>query len=108
MASLVKFGLGLVLLFAPFRASAEDRWLSEDKFFHLSFSFGLVGLTYNGARTLDVPHGKALAGSASMGLALGVMKELRDMRKEGFSFMDLTADIVGVALGAALCTAELR
>jgi len=36
------------------------------------------------------------------------MKELRDMRKEGLSFMDLTADIVGVALGAALCTAELR
>jgi len=59
--------------------NAEDRWLSEDKFFHPGFSFGFVGLAYNGARTLEVPHGRALAGSASLGLVLGVLKELRDI-----------------------------
>jgi len=106
--SLVKLSLGLVLLFAPFRASAEDRWVSEDKFFHLSFSFGLVGLTYNGARTLDASHGKALVGAASLSLVIGLWKELRDREGEGFSWKDLAADCLGVMLGAWLSASKLR
>ncbi|HIE03704.1 MAG TPA: hypothetical protein EYP61_02975 [Candidatus Latescibacteria bacterium] len=100
--------LGLILLFAPLRASSEDRWLSEDKFFHLSFSFGLVGLSYTGARTLDASHGRALVGAASLSLAVGLWKEIRDRGGEGFSWKDLAADCFGVVLGAWLSTSKLR
>ena len=100
----------LVLAGPSLGGEVEDRWLSEDKFFHLAFSFGLVGLTYTGARALDLSHDGALGGSLFMSSVLGLGKELRDSRMSGdrFSWKDLAADGVGVLLGAWLATSELR
>ncbi|HID10140.1 MAG TPA: hypothetical protein EYP17_02420 [Candidatus Latescibacteria bacterium] len=101
--------IALILTLTLTSPSAEDSWFSEDKFFHLAFSFGLVGLTYTGSRALDVPHDRALGGALFLSAALGLGKELRDSRRgDRFSWRDLAADGAGVLLGAWLATSQLR
>jgi uncharacterized protein YfiM (DUF2279 family) len=81
-----------------------DLWIARDKAMHASASFLL---TLSGQYVLTdkagLSNGQALPVSAATTLALGVLKEVADSRRARgphFSWRDLAADAVGVALGA--------
>jgi len=81
-----------------------DLWIARDKAMHASASFLL---TLSGQYVLTdkagLTNGQALPVSAATTLALGVLKEVADSRRAvgpHFSWRDLAADAVGVALGA--------
>jgi len=90
------------------RKPRRDFWLGKDKGDHFVISGFLVGFAYYAARQelhRSDPASKNLA--AGFSLSLGVLKELRDQRRPGnfFSLKDLAADLAGLGLGYALCTA---
>lgn len=81
-----------------------DLWIARDKAMHVSAS---LLLTLSGQYVLTDKAGlddaRALPVSAATALALGVLKEIADSRRPvgpHFSWRDLAADAVGVALGA--------
>jgi len=81
-----------------------DPWLGRDKAMHAGAS---LALTLGGQLILTQGAGlaneRALPISAGTTLALGVMKELTDRRRDRnplFSWRDLAADALGVAVGA--------
>ncbi len=81
-----------------FPSAADRRWqtglLRHDRLQHASLSFVLAGA----ARTAGRPRGESFA----LSLSAGVLKEARDARHGSFDFVDLAADALGAALGAAL------
>ena len=85
-------------------STPPDAWLGRDKSMHAAASFGL---TLSGHLVLTEGAGlsdaRALPISAGTTLALGVMKELTDRRRDHhplFSWRDLAADALGVAVAA--------
>ena len=83
-----------------------DLWLGPDKALHAGGSF-LITLSAQYALTdkAGLSNGEALPVSAAVALALGVAKEVRDSRRAvgpHFSWRDLAADALGVALAAAV------
>ncbi len=88
----------------PDTTTKPDAWLGRDKAFHAGGSFLLV---LSGQYLLVNKHGlsegRALPVSAATVLALGLVKEVADSRRERdplFSWRDLAADAAGVALAA--------
>ncbi|MBI5168910.1 MAG: hypothetical protein HZA61_05455 [Candidatus Eisenbacteria bacterium] len=81
-----------------FPSAADRRWqtglVRRDRLQHASLSFVLAGA----ARTAGRPRGEAFA----LSLSAGVLKEVRDARHDRFDLVDLAADALGAALGAAL------
>ena len=81
-----------------------DPWLGRDKTLHATASFALalggqLVLTQGAGLSGD----RAIPISAGTTLALGVMKELTDRRRDrnpNFSWRDLVADALGVAAAA--------
>ena len=93
----------------PARAQPADPWLGPDKALHAG---GSLALTLGGTAVLTEAAGldadRAVPVAAGTALALGVLKELTDRRRERnplFSWRDLTADAAGVALAALLVAA---
>ena len=91
---------------APESPTPADPWLGRDKALHAGAS---LALTLGGTAVLTEAAGldadRALPVAAGTALALGVMKELTDRRRDRsplFSWRDLVADAVGVGLAAAL------
>lgn len=85
-----------------------DRWIARDKALHAAGGL-LITLSAQYVLTdkLDLPNGRALPVAAGSAMALGLLKEAADARRPvgaHFSWRDLAADAVGVAL-AALVTA---
>jgi uncharacterized protein YfiM (DUF2279 family) len=79
---------------------AADPWLSSDKFQHLLLSYAATAFTFAALRTAGAGSSQAVAGAAAGSLALGVGKEVHDLRRGGvFSVRDLIADAVGIAAG---------
>lgn len=79
-----------------------DRWLAEDKARHFAMSFAVTGMAYGAAR-VGLEPSPARAAAVGMAVALGIGKEVADVRGGGpFSFKDLAWDAAGVALGYAL------
>ena len=83
-----------------------DEWVARDKALHLGGSFLL---TLAGQYVLtdksDLSNGRALPVAAGAALALGLLKEVSDSRREvgpHFCWRDLAADAAGVALAAAV------
>jgi uncharacterized protein YfiM (DUF2279 family) len=83
----------------------EDPWLGNDKFLHLFASAGITWFSY------DVYHrhyhnavDRSIYFSFSLASASGIGKELYDakIRKAGWSWKDIAADGVGIALGYLL------
>ncbi len=86
--------------------AATDRWIARDKAYHVGVSFGLA-LGAHVALTEGMGMEPELAAPLAGGMALsvGLAKELLDSRrayKPLFSWRDLAADAVGVALGLAV------
>ena len=83
-------------------AAPDDRWLAEDKARHFALSFAATAFTYGTSRFAARPAEARLVAGAT-GLALGVGKEVVDVRRGTyFSLKDLVWDTAGVALGLAL------
>jgi uncharacterized protein YfiM (DUF2279 family) len=79
---------------------AADPWLSSDKFQHLLLSYAATAFTFAALRTAGAGSSQAVAGAAAGSFALGVAKEVHDLRRGGvFSVRDLIADAVGIAAG---------
>ena len=100
---MIRIGLAMVLGLA-WAASSTAPWLGRDKALHAAAS---LGLTLGGQLILTEGAGlsgdRAIPISAGTTLALGVMKELSDRRQDRnplFSWRDLAADALGVAIAA--------
>lgn len=80
----------------------EDRWIAEDKLQHFALSFAATQMSYGGMR-VAVPHDQAVTAASITALALGVAKEVHDVRiGRPFSLKDLAWDTAGVALATLL------
>ena len=86
----------------PVENDPNDRWLSTDKLQHLVVSIHLTLLSYKIAHQ-SYHNTPAISRMESAGLVLsiGLGKEFRDSRKPSgkFSYKDLAADALGIALG---------
>ncbi len=90
------------------RYNIDDKWLSYDKLHHFYYSASLTGLSYlsihyilkidNNNKNLS----RTLSGCSV--LSLGIVKELIDRTHSstGFSYKDLTFDLIGVLTGLIL------
>lgn len=79
-----------------------DAWLAEDKIQHFTVSMAATTMGY-GAGRLALDHDQARTTAAATAFALGIAKELADVRRGGpFSFKDLVWDAAGVGLGLIL------
>ena len=83
-----------------------DAWLGFDKAQHAAFSFlWTLGSQYTLVNKIDVSEGRALPFSVGSGAVLGLAKEVYDARwgrHRYFSYRDLAANAVGLALAAGL------
>jgi len=81
-------------------AEREDRWLAQDKLLHISLSSALVSTLYHLHR---YRYGDSANSSqvfaAQVSISLGIVKEMSDAQ---FSYRDLIADLVGIAVGLIL------
>lgn len=86
----------------PGPAAPADRWVAEDKLRHFAISFAATHMMYGGARFVTDSR-TAVPAAASAALALGLGKEIADVRRgRPFSLKDLAWDAAGVALGVLL------
>lgn len=90
------------------RAAPADAWLGRDKGLHASTSFVLtVGGSLALRAGLDAAQRDATALAFGTTIALGVTKEVADVRRPVaplFSWRDLAADALGAALGALVAS----
>lgn len=90
---------GLLLVFSLHGSPGTrvaDAWLGEDKVKHFFVSAFVQSISYGSLRGAGLGHGAALAGASVTTAAIGVGKELRDLRVKGeFSPRDLTWDAAG-------------
>ncbi|MEP6620425.1 MAG: hypothetical protein ABJE47_13960 [bacterium] len=101
-------GLWLVFSFSPVVAPA-DHWLSPDKLQHFLSSAFVQSMTYGSLRTTGLGHGPSLAGASAVTAAVGVGKEVHDLRVKGeFSVRDLTWDAAGASAVSILLVRTQR
>ena len=83
---------------------ARDRWFAEDKLKHFVASFIVTSLAGSGARAAGLEHGASLAVGAGVGMAVGVLKEARDLSdpRATASLRDLAWDAAGVGAAVAV------
>ena len=85
----------------------EDKWFSEDKLHHFSYSFGITGLTYHIYHCqFHNPKAEARTFSISLASVTGISKEFYDRycKKKKLSYKDLVADVLGITLATLLFT----
>ena len=83
----------------------DDPWFGVDKAEHIATCLGISFVSYVVADDVLHNHWKSLAVASAATMAVGFGKELYDIRGEGFSWRDICADAVGVAITAAISTA---
>jgi putative lipoprotein len=100
-------GAAIALLLAAATAKADDDpWFGADKGIHFGASAGLAIAGYGAAATFAESRPVRIAYGASVALLAGIGKELWDTRAGGSgSFKDLTYDVLGTAVGLAICWA---
>lgn len=86
-------------------AHFQDDWFGEDKVHHTVMSFML---TWLGTLTHDLMHdhgwNQDIRAGAGFSITLGLAKEFRDRRmpKNRFSWKDIVADLLGIAMAVLL------
>ncbi len=93
------------LTFKKITFTVSDSWFSRDKAHHFLTSAFLTTAGYYYCRNEQgLPNNRSQQGAVSFSLSLGLIKEIRDgmQKKNSFSWKDLTADILGTALGVIL------
>lgn len=110
MNRLCSLCLGVNLVFAQFAPPHEDAWFGIDKIKHFFMSAFIESVTYSVLQAARVNHAAAIAGAIGFTSAIGVGKEVHDMRTPGniFSVRDLTWDAIGTSAGAVLVTHTIR
>jgi putative lipoprotein len=100
-------GTALALIFALSAHAAEpDSWFGNDKALHFGFSGALAIGGYGAATAFSESSSVRLGYGASVALLAGVGKELWDASGHGTpSLRDFTWDLVGIAVGLAICWA---
>ena len=93
----------LLLVAATARAD-PDPWFGSDKALHFAVSAGFAIGAYHFAMTYSLSPKVRVAYGASFALLLGIGKELWDASGNGnASLKDLTWDVLGTAVGVAIC-----
>jgi uncharacterized protein YfiM (DUF2279 family) len=97
---------GLLLVFSlngvP-RGTPGDHWLGPDKVQHFFTSAFVQSMTYGSLRAAGASHALALGGATTTTAAVGVGKEVRDLRVKGeFSLRDLAWDAAGAGAATVL------
>ena len=85
--------------------TVSDSWFSRDKAHHFLTSAFLTTAGYYYSRELNnFSNFKSQQHGISLSLSLGLIKEIRDgiQKNNSFSWKDLVADILGIAVGLAL------
>src|SRR3954468_11495154 len=87
-----------------------DPWFGIDKVKHFFMSAFITSVSYSALQLGRANHSSAMAGAIGFSMAVGVGRELHDMRVPGnlFSVRDLTWDAIGTAAGAALVAHTIR
>lgn len=87
----------------------RDRFFAEDKLQHFFVSFLVTSLSASGARAAGMDADASLLVGAGTGVAVGLTKELNDLRTEGEtgSFLDFVWDLGGVG-AATVVVAQSR
>ena len=100
---------GLWLVFSLNPTAPPDRWFAEDKVKHFFTSAFVQSMSYGALRTSGLDHGAALAGASVTTAAVGVGKEVHDLRSKGeFSLRDLTWDAAGAGAATVLLVQTRR
>jgi uncharacterized protein YfiM (DUF2279 family) len=109
MSQLLSLSLAVNLVYAQ-AAVVRDSWFSPDKIKHFFMSAFIESVTYSALQAARVNHRPALGGAIGVTMAVGVGREIHDMRTPGniFSVRDLTWDIVGATAGAVLLSQTRR
>ena len=95
-------GFWLVFSLGP-AALPSDHWFASDKVQHFFSSAFVQSMSYGALRTAGVEHGPALAGASVTAAAVGVGKEVHDLRTKGeFSLRDVTWDAAGAGAATLL------
>ena len=84
-----------------------DKWFAQDKAEHLVVSTFLSGVSYSVFRDFYYNKEETSAYfSAILTFSVGLGKELHDMKapRGRFSYKDIVADILGIALGILIAT----
>jgi len=96
-------------LYPPPAPAATDAWLGTDKALHAGASFFLtLGAQFAMANVAGADEASVLPLSAAFALAVGVGKEASDASRGPnplFSWRDLAADVVGVAIAVLVVAA---
>lgn len=84
--------------------SAPDPWFGEDKVKHFITSFVATSLSASAARMAGLEARESAFVGAGTGVAVGVLKEVRDIGRRGetASFRDLAWDFAGVGASYAV------
>ena len=92
------------------KSSHPDPWFGIDKVKHFFMSAFITSVSYSALQLTRANHSSAMAGAIGISMAVGVGRELHDMRVPGnlFSVRDLTWDAIGTAAGAALVSHTIR
>lgn len=94
---------------AALRAGGVDPWLGRDKALHFGASAVLAASAYALTAITEEDLGVRLAVGATISLALGAGKELRDLWGPGHaSWKDMTWNVLGTAAGLLLAWAVDR
>jgi uncharacterized protein YfiM (DUF2279 family) len=85
----------------PGAYGVEQTWTSRDKLYHLGVSAAGAGASYAVARRLKMSRGSAVAFSAGVMGAVGLVRELQDAQRRDkyFSEKDLLWDGAGITIG---------
>jgi uncharacterized protein YfiM (DUF2279 family) len=106
---LLSLSLAVNLVYAQ-AAVVRDSWFGLDKIKHFFMSAFIESVTYSALQAARVNHRPALSGAIGVTMAVGVGREIHDMRTPGniFSVRDLTWDAVGATAGAVLLSQTRR
>lgn len=99
------YGLGAMCVSTPCAAqTAQDRWLGPDKPVHVFAAGWIAGAGYGAALELDWEPADRRRAAIGAALTASLAKEARDRwtRDQPFSFKDLAADAVGIAIVVAV------
>jgi uncharacterized protein YfiM (DUF2279 family) len=85
----------------PGEYGIDQTWTSRDKFYHFGVSAVGAGVGYTAARRLGMKRWPAIALSAGVMGAVGLVRELQDERRADkyFSEKDLLWDGAGITVG---------
>lgn len=92
------------------RSSHPDPWFGVDKVKHFFMSAFITSVSYSALQLARANHSSAMTGAIGVSMAIGIGREVHDMRVPGnlFSVRDLTWDAIGTAAGAALVSHTIR